>query len=107
MGSTLLFMLGWLPFRLQNLSQLKLLAIKLISPSDYFWLGMRENVYLITAIVLILVICAYFISNWAFKIREKANGLPYLTLEAISLGTAIFIIFVFLRPMTQFIYFQF
>ena len=56
--------------------------------------------------VLVFVTYGYFISKWALKIKEKTNGIPYLTLEAISLDTAIFIVFVFLRPMMQFIYFQ-
>ena len=35
---------------------------KLISPREYLWLGMRENTYLVAAVVLILCILAYLVS---------------------------------------------
>ena len=49
-------MLSWIPFRAQSLVDAFSMWATLFSPAQYTWLGMRENTYLITAILLIGII---------------------------------------------------
>jgi len=106
-GITLpLVMLGWIPFRATSVSDSIAMFAKLISPGDYLWLGMRENTYLITAILLIFCVMSYLI-HWI----ERKYISPWVWLKfVISIPVMSFVIglnFVFLRPISQFIYFQF
>ena len=48
-----IMMLSWIPFRASSLSDAFSMWSKLFNPFKYTWLGMRENTYLITFLVLI------------------------------------------------------
>lgn len=99
-------MLGWIPFRAQNLSDVGTMYAKLLNPQNYLWLGMRENTYLITAILLILVILGYYLHRHWREWLDGMTGSAFVAkTAALSVVTAL--VFVFLRPINQFIYFQF
>lgn len=102
-----LFMIGWLPFRVQNFGRLKQLSSKLFKPTEYLWLGLRENNYLIAVLLLGLVTSAYFVSVLIRRFWEKKSGYMYYLFESLGLAIVIVIVFIFLRPISQFIYFQF
>ena len=67
---------------------------------------MRENAYLITALLLLAMIGVYF-----FRIRVapilRRRQWDWATMESLAFGGIIALVFVFLRPIVQFIYFQF
>ncbi|MFQ5507755.1 MAG: MBOAT family O-acyltransferase [Leptospirillia bacterium] len=103
-------MLGWLPFRAESIGDTLTLYGKILTPGAYLWLGLRENTYLITALLLGCMVAVY----WArplFADRPK-TAVPRLSARRMLAETAAFaiiipLVFVFLRPIKQFIYFQF
>ena len=99
-------MLGWIPFRAENLGDVYLMYSKLFQIEEYFYLGLRENIYLITAILLLSFIFTYFIYEKGNKLLSK-NKFVYSLLQLIMLTFAVSMIFIYLRPINQFIYFQF
>jgi D-alanyl-lipoteichoic acid acyltransferase DltB (MBOAT superfamily) len=99
-------MLSWIPFRAPSVSVMLDMFAKLIMPSEYLWLGMRENTYLVTALVLCLMVTAYAVSRIWRPICERIRGMSIVG-EATSFAVITALVFVFLRPIQQFIYFQF
>ncbi|MDB4021017.1 hypothetical protein N8Z80_02410 [Litorivicinus sp.] len=101
-----LMMLGWIPFRAESLNQTFAMWGKVFDLNAYFWLGMRENTYLITFILLIGMLLSSFLRNVFFTNLPLLNrGKQLLDITAIAVVVALVI--VFLRPISQFIYFQF
>ncbi len=101
-----IIMLGWIPFRANSIETTIMMWQKLFSPKDYFWLGMRENTYLITALLMVLILIGY----WMQKIHKSfADKWPKLNFTAgvIIIALVVYLDFIFLRPINQFIYFQF
>lgn len=99
-------MLSWIPFRANSLNDALDMWLKIFNPLEYTWLGMRENVYIITFCVLIGFFIVYF-----FKVKV----LPFITsIKYIAIICDIFLMMVvtsmvviFFRSINQFIYFQF
>ncbi len=106
-GITLfLVMLGWIPFRANTVDDAIAMFAKLISPEEYFWLGMRENTYLVAGVMLLFCIFTYLI-HWG---KEKFHFRWVFTnfaIQTLIMSVVIGLNFVFLRPISQFIYFQF
>lgn len=102
----LLAMASWIPFRSETLFGAFAMHGKLLNPSQYLFLGMRENTYIIAALVM-LGMCVIF--YWHEVIRSRVQGLKlgYLFCDATSWGIQLALVFIFLRPVKQFIYFQF
>ena len=101
-----IIMLGWVPFRSQSLNQTFDLFKIIFDISKYGTLNMRENSYLVCAIILILHLLTYFVYKRLNK-YFKILSIKLIILET-SLFTILFLIlFMFLRPINQFIYFQF
>jgi D-alanyl-lipoteichoic acid acyltransferase DltB (MBOAT superfamily) len=101
-----LMMLGWIPFRAESVTQTLRMSAKLFQPSQYLRLGLRENTYLITAMVLVLVVAAPGVR--LLLIRLNANSRPWwFPTQVVAYMVIVAIAFVFLRPIEQFIYFQF
>ena len=101
-----LIMLSWIPFRANSLSDSIDMWLKVINPFAYSWLGMRENVYLITFLILLNFYLVYLFKE---KIIPKLNSKKLLTISLdIVLITIIFsTVVIFFRSINQFIYFQF
>lgn len=101
-----LAMLSWIPFRAQNLTETFSLYSKVINPLNYNFISLRENVYLITFLILILFLFNYF---YTFKIESIIK--KHLVLDSVisvfKLTLVIILTITFLRPISQFIYFQF
>ena len=102
----LVCMLGWIPFRAENLGDVYLMYSKLFQIEEYMYLGLKENIYLITALLLLFFIVTYFIYEKGNKLLSMSK-LVYFILQLIILTFAVSMIFVYLRPISQFIYFQF
>jgi hypothetical protein len=101
-----LVMLAWIPFRAESVDIAIGMYAKLFEANQWTYLGMRENIYLVTAILLLLMIGSYWI--YLVGVRRLADRL-WLSffLHTASLGIATSLVFIFLRPINQFIYFQF
>ena len=99
-------MLGWIPFRAQNLSDSIFMMSRVFDYTAYNWLGLRENYYLIALALLLGQCFCYFVYRWINNKKiDQSNTI--LTFECILLSLLAPIIFVFFRPIAQFIYFQF
>jgi len=102
----LLVMLSWIPFRAKSLEDAFMMYSKLFSPHNYTFYTMRENNYLITFIILIMIMLAYFFNNFINPILERHKELSFV-FHTVKYTILIIIVFTFLRPISQFIYFQF
>ncbi len=99
-------MLGWIPFRAQSISDTYLMWSKVLNLKEYTYLSMRENSYLIAAIILLGFLITFAISSKNTKLLAPKIGL-IKGLEVMLLIFMIPFILIFLRPISQFIYFQF
>jgi alginate O-acetyltransferase complex protein AlgI len=101
-----LVMLSWIPFRAGSLSTTLSMLGSLLHPSAYFGYGMRENAYFVAAALMIMVVMAYVVNirirPWLSRYRT-----PMLVAESAAWSVIIALVFVFLRPIKQYIYFQF
>lgn len=99
-------MLAWVPFRAETVAHTFVMWGKIFDPSAYLWLGMRENTYLITALILFGVFSTCAVRE---KIMPKIQAVRFVIAVAdISMvALMIALVIVFLRPINQFIYFQF
>lgn len=71
----------------------------------YFHLSFRENFYLFVFIILIgMLLCAFIAGSHNFFMRHPVVK---LMVEVAVFNTLIYSVFVFLKPVSQFIYFQF
>lgn len=104
---TLFFiMLSWIPFRASSMQLVMQMYNKLFHLKQYTYLGMRENIYLIAVLLLLCNILAYLFSKYLWPhLRETTY--PRLVVETIGYTFAFIVVIVFLRPVSQFIYFQF
>lgn len=70
----------------------------------YGYLSFRENFYLVVALILALMLLAHYAVG-ALR-RPKRTGVLQVA-EIGAVAGAAFVVFIFLRPIGQFIYFQF
>jgi len=101
-----LMMLSWIAFRAQTLTQMAEMYAKLFQPRQYLWLGMRENVYIVAAVTLVFVLTARPVFE-RILVPMDSRPAPSLVLHALGFCAMGYIVFTFLRPITQFIYFAF
>lgn len=99
-------MLSWIPFRTQTLSQTFTLYSRLFNYKNYTYLSLRENSYIVSFCLLLFVVTAYAYNKYLEKKLERYPRINYFLL-LIKYTIMIFLIIVFLRPISQFIYFQF
>ena len=93
-------------FRAKNLNESLIMFQKIINPKNYLFITFRENDYLITGVLLVLALVTYFSNTF---LEPKLNQFKCASFCFHTLKYTIIIIFVFtfLRPISQFIYFQF
>jgi D-alanyl-lipoteichoic acid acyltransferase DltB (MBOAT superfamily) len=105
-GTTLLFvMLGWIFFRAPTLESAFEMYGRLFDLGGYSSLAFRENFYLIIFVMFIGMVALWWVTTTRMAFF---NTRPMQTVgEFGGLAVAIFIVFIFLRPISQFIYFQF
>lgn len=101
-----LTMLSWIPFRAKNMTDTFVMLKKLIDPSMYAFISMRENNYIIAALVFVIVIVTYFFNTFV-ESRIKTIRPFYFVISCIKYIIILIFVFTFLRPIRQFIYFQF
>ena len=99
-------MLSWIPFRANSLNDALDMWLKIFNPLAYTWLGMRENVYIITFLVLISFFIVYL---FKVKILPIINSKKYILIicDIILITVVTSMVIIFFRSINQFIYFQF
>jgi hypothetical protein len=99
-------MLGWIPFRAQHVGDALAMWAQLLRPSAYTWLGLRENSYLVAALLLLGMLLCRAMQRALAAVNPR---FPLVAGVATSAGIALLLVavFLFLRPASQFLYFQF
>lgn len=104
---TFLFVtLGWMIFRSQGIDEVIWRFVKIFSPKEYLWLGLRENTYLIAVLILLGAILSFFIRKKTVPLLNDLF-LFRIVVETLYFTFLFALVFIFLRPINQFIYFQF
>ena len=101
-----IIMLSWIPFRADSLKIALKMWLKVINPYNYRNLGLQENVYIITLVLTLSILITYFIKQKIIKFKISKN-IIIMTLDTFMVSVLFYFVFVFLRPINQFIYFQF
>ncbi len=113
-------MLGWIFFRAQNLEQAWEMIHKVLQPGKYLLLdrlhtgyvwsalpiGIDPVGYLIAAILPVATLIAYFIYRDLWP-RWSQRALIALPVAVVYGAVVAGFVFIYLRPVRQFIYFQF
>ena len=101
-----LMMLSWIPFRAESISDTIEMWGKVLNPLKYDSLNLNENVYLITFVLTLGVIMTSYIKN---KIQNsKSLNVIFINIgDTVLIALIFYLTFIFLRPINQFIYFQF
>ena len=99
-------MLSWIPFRAVNMGDTFTMYGKMFKWVNYFYYTLRENYFLIASILLLGFIASYYISNWKPTHNRKMVFI-YQYGKVFIYSIMLFLVFFFLRPISQFIYFQF
>lgn len=105
-GSTLVIaMLSWIPFRVSSLENTFLLYKKLFDFKNVTNISFRENTYIIAFLLLIIIIVNYIFIN---RLREPLENSKFKNIYIVlKYFIIVFLILLYLKPINQFIYFQF
>jgi alginate O-acetyltransferase complex protein AlgI len=98
-------MLGWIFFRAPTLPSAFTLYGRLFDPHGYLYLSFRENFYLMVAVAIASMLVFHWVT--VTRLFGPAGSLVRRAGDVASVAVATFIVFIFLRPIGQFIYFQF
>ncbi|MBM3528080.1 MAG: MBOAT family protein [Alphaproteobacteria bacterium] len=111
-----LVMLGWIPFRATSLDHALELWGRLLVWEGWFHksaqgglpirLALHRDSYYVAAIVMILIVAAWAVHRYVLP-RMGDRPRMNLALQGIAMAVAVPLIVLFLRPIHQFIYFQF
>lgn len=101
-----LVMLSWIPFRAASISDTLTMFVTLANPAKYTFLSFRETTYLIATLVLIMVLLSNLIYTRVIP-KLKQYPVVFFVFEVPVLGLMVMGSYIYLRPISQFIYFQF
>jgi hypothetical protein len=101
-----LMMLSWIPIRAESLTAAFNMWRKILEPNAYMSIGMRENVYLVTAMILIGIFLTYSVKEKLLPKVQRDRWLIFVG-DTSVIALVVALVIVFLRPINQFIYFQF
>lgn len=101
-----LMMLAWISFRAANVGDALAMYAKVFDPRLYLHLGLRENTYLQAAVVMLCLILARVFTTMLLPVIDR-HPATRAVVHTMGYAVAIALVFVFLRPINQFIYFQF
>lgn len=69
------------------------------------YLSFRENYYLFVFLIMAGMLCTGLFARFKAPVLRHPSG--KLVLESVVLSTMVYMVFIFLKPVSQFIYFQF
>jgi len=104
--STYLIILGWIPFRADGMSNAFAMLSAFIDSSRWLFLGLRENTYLIAALTVFLIAAGPVVWRGFHNFYVKDSIFAQVALWVI-IWLLISASLIYLRPLDQFIYFQF
>ncbi len=99
-------MVGWIPFRCKDLNHTIAMCSKLFDYRHFASLGLHQNTYLAAALMLMFFYATYFTRTYAVPVYSKWPVISFV-LNTAGLTVVILVVFTYLRPINQFIYFQF
>jgi len=102
-----LIMLSWIPFRADSVENTFTMWSKVLDFSLYSSLGMRENTYLITFLLLVFFFLTYFLKEKIYPLVANRHTNILFVAESFLFFVMVPLVIIFLRPVSQFIYFQF
>jgi alginate O-acetyltransferase complex protein AlgI len=106
-GTTLvLVMIGWVPFRAPTMEYTLIAWSHLLDPVGFFARNLRETTYIVAALALL----GTMIMPLAYRMLVSAHDRrPYVMQPVLFAGWAfiMMMVFIYIRPLDQFIYFQF
>lgn len=105
--TVLIAMLGWIPFRAPNVETTFSLWGRLLDLTSYRSLAFRENSYLVVFVAFVGMVLLYAMIRMQPRGDTTASQFCRASFEVGALAASIFVVFIFLRPVAQFIYFQF
>lgn len=98
-------MLAWIPFRAPSLSAAFLLLGRVFDIRAYGSLTFRENFYLVTGVIFAAMLITYWVRE---RLPRRIMWRPlFAAADFAVVSFVFFVVFIFLRPAGQFIYFQF
>lgn len=100
-----ILMLSWIFFRSPNLNYSLTLFSKLFQFNNFFAFSFKESYYLIAALIFLLY-CSSFLWN-KYRVDKNINSFIKKTLNLFLYVVILLLIFTYLEPKNQFIYFQF
>jgi D-alanyl-lipoteichoic acid acyltransferase DltB (MBOAT superfamily) len=112
-----LMMLGWIPFRAESFDAALSLWARIVTQSAWlrpdvqgggfpFWLALHRDSYYVAAAVLLLIVAAWAARRFVMPSMARRPVLIAVA-EATAFAVMVPLIFLYLRPVNQFIYFQF
>lgn len=99
-------MLGWILFRAADLHQAAIMMVQVSQPHGYRHLNFRENTYLVAALLFAVTLAAPVIAQ-AYRWLSTRLSFCGLVINIPKFAILAIFVFVFLRPIRQYIYFQF
>ncbi|MBK11983.1 MAG: alginate O-acetyltransferase [Crocinitomicaceae bacterium] len=98
-------MMSWIPFRAETLQDTFIMYGRFLNPATLIGMNLRENSYLVAASLMLLFTGAWATSSRILpKLRNSTVWGPFRIAQYALMVT---LVLVFLRPINQFIYFQF
>jgi alginate O-acetyltransferase complex protein AlgI len=111
-----LVMLGWIPFRATSLDNALVMWGRLLTPEAWIRSGghgsapvlltLHRDSYYVAAGVMLLIVVAWAADRYVLPRLERRPALQTLA-EGTAMAVMTPLVFLFLRPINQFIYFQF
>jgi len=98
-----LSMLSWIPFRASSVSDSFIMYYHFFDFSNFFSRNLRENNYLIAFLLTLLFISTFYFSK---KLTIRSKFLKS-SIDILKYTFMTVLVYIFLRPIQQFIYFQF
>lgn len=105
--SFFLIMLSWIPFRADGLNATFAMLGAFVDPERWLYFGMRENTYLIAFLVFVIVMLGPPFWRAAAALDRRRQALPARITIWTAATVTLAAVLVYLRPLEQFIYFQF
>ena len=99
-------MLSWIPFRADSIEDTFKMWGKVINPLSYNSLNLHENTYIVTAFLTLSIVTTYGLRTFIDKNKYNFKKIVFVG-DVILISGIFYFTFIFLRPINQFIYFQF
>ena len=96
-------MLSWIPFRAESIKITFEMYSKFFDFNNYLFMSLREN----NALIIFCLIISFLIIHYFNSQKKYLSILIINFLDIIKYSIIIILVFTFLRPVEQFIYFQF